>query len=338
VHVLSQERLTKDCPLADQVAAHPRVKFFQPQQFKLERLFENKQLYPILLELDSAYGYEHVLVYSEHIFKHPRIFIMFDTRLHLYLDGQLFETPHLGDLEQLKLLWPKCASIWCSSHSVRDCALRTLQLDNSDHIISFLPLISQIATVIDLPKMSKKLKMCYMGKMNDDFLLIDLIDAFTKAKDLLNKAEFHFYGTPESSSERQKAVLKDKLQNTLGVVHHNDVSLEEARLVASQYHLGIYFRNRLFDGDLEMPEEVVYFTRAGVPCLVNESNHTLTSFYGKDYNGYLETTEDMTKRLFFYSRNRHAYEADQLLSLRVAQRYTFNSQLLKVCNVLDNKK
>lgn len=328
IHVLSEYEIQVDqTPLSDDVITNTNVKFFQPSQFKEPTLLDEHTWLKTVSDLGKGYQYDRVFLTASYLVVCPEVATLFDKKMDVYFDGSFFDISNSHTIEQVANLVPSISSIWVSSTAVLQKAKEDFALDTSHQTVVFLPVIKQTISVKNMPKINKsnKIKMLFVGSLSKLYMLDECLSAYENVAPVVNNVEFHIFGTIREY-DKWTTQLVQKIKTTENVVYHENEPVKNIH----EYHLGLVFRNRLMDQDLEMPEMIIKLSSYGVPCFVNGFSTVLRSFFGHDYNGYMTGPEDLPKKIFFYSRNRKVYEADQMRCIRSAQMYTEKTQLSNI--------
>lgn len=321
LHVLSQYPLDKRNDLSDDVASHPRIRFFTPDQFKQKSIDGTKLLLKIMKELDASYHYQHIFVRSLELSRDKKFFRQFPNRLHVYLSGEYLEDVTFSEKEHLEYLYKQVKTFWCSSPAVKEQLVEELGTDNK--VCCFRPMFEDVQHLADVPAIVNKIRVCYFGEVSDQYLVVEMVREFTRATELLKDPDFHIYGS-FVGEEGDKNRFLELVKNTPGVEYY-EVSSKTMEQIMAEYHVGLFFPNKNLETGLNLPESILNYARMGLPCLVAKTK-AAGLFYGKDYNGFVTSVEDIPSKLFFYRRNKKVYAQDQRRSLHAAESYTFDSQ------------
>ena len=328
IHILSDYEINVDkTPLSDDVITNVNVKFFQPSQFHISNLMEDRAWLTIATDLWKGYRYDRIFLTAPYIIKFPDVATIWEKKVDVYFDGSFFDISNSHAIEQVAQLVPSFSSVWVSSMAVLNKAKEDFALDTDMKTMVFLPVIKQTMSAQNLPKINKatKIKMLFVGSLTKLYMLEECLSAYENVAPVVNNVEFHIFASLQEH-DKWTTQLIQKIKTTQNVVYHENEAVKNI----NEYHLGLVFRSRLMDHDLEMPETIIKLASYGVPCLVNGFSSVLRSFFGHEYNGYMTGPEDLSKKIFFYSRNRKVYEAEQIRCLRSAQFYTEKTQLLTI--------
>jgi glycosyltransferase involved in cell wall biosynthesis len=243
-------------------------------------------------------------------------------------DPRRHEAPE--EAAKIKILYQNCEHFLCQTVEAREAFLKILETADTGKVSILPPMIPEVSAR-QKPSLSSP-GLGYSGKFSPPYMVSELLDAFEKIRIMMPGSELHIVGDkfhnfpPVENFEND---LKQRMLNTEGVTWFGGVTRTEASGILNRVHVASSWRDRSFDGSLEMSTKILEYSAQGIPVLMNPST-VQRRIFGPDYPCYVESETEFVSKFAELISSPALYEKVSETVKNIARQYTFKSIYKKI--------